>query len=165
MGPTAKAQISTNTPLAGYPDIVLGYFTSVNTNLSWTNNTISIATGYKQVTGQPAASTLDLAYYFGSNSRWNIGADLGYDGVGSSFNAYEAQIGYELVQYYDAILEVDLRAGYDDADHVGIVEPVLMGKKKFVNNAFAETGIGVPIKFEGESKTEVEFFVEAGWTF
>ena len=96
------------------------YMTSFNTNYSFTNVTIEVATGYKQVTGVGAASTLDAQYDFGNI---NAGLGLQFSGVGSPINAAEAQFGYAIVNHYDTKVDIDLRAGYDWTRRAGVVEP------------------------------------------
>jgi hypothetical protein len=140
------------------------YFTSFNTNsdFNWTNCTLEVATGYKQVTGVNAASTVDAQYDFG---RWNAGAAFQFSGVGSPVNAFEAQGGYDLIEHYDAKLEADLRAGFDDVKSAGVVEPCVFTAKKPTPNTFFKTGISLPVYTKGKLNTNPTFYIETGFTY
>src|ERR1700676_4942798 len=73
---------------------VQSYFTSFNTNYSWTNISFDAETGYKQVTGVNAASWAELNYHIGDSFE-AVGV-IQYSGVGSAINGGEIGIGYAL---------------------------------------------------------------------
>ncbi len=138
------------------------YMTSFNTNYTFTNVTIEVATGYKQVTGVGAASTLDAQYDFGN---LNAGLGLQFSGVGSPINAAEAQFGYAIVNHYDTKVDVDLRAGYDWTRRAGVIEPTIFLEKKMTPNTFTRLGASLPIYTSGQQSTTPTFYVEAGFTY
>jgi hypothetical protein len=140
------------------------YLTTFNTNglFNWTNCTLEVATGYKQVTGVNAASTLDAQYDFG---RWNVGAACQFSGVGSPINAVAGQGGYDLIEHYDAKLEADLRAGYDNVKSAAVFEPALFIAKKPTPNTFFKSGISLPIFTCGKLNTSPTFYLETGFTY
>jgi hypothetical protein len=138
------------------------YMTSFNTNYSFTNVTIEVATGYKQVTGIGAASTLDGQYDIGN---FNLGLGLQFSGVGSAINAGVGQIGYAIVNHYDTKVDVDLRAGYDLVRKCGVVEPAIFLEKKMTPNTFTRVGASMPIYTSGPQSTTPTFYVEAGFTY
>jgi hypothetical protein len=152
----AKAQTSSN-----FLGSIQSYFTSFNTNYTWTNVVLEVGTGYKQVTGVNAASTLDIQYDLG---RFNLGGALQFSGVGSPINAAEGQVGYTLLQRYDAKLDFDIRGGYDDTVASGVVEPCLFIKKKGTANTYFETGVSLPIYFKQKLNTNPTFFIQTGFT-
>jgi hypothetical protein len=86
------------------------YLTSFNTNYTFTDVTFEAATGYKQVTGVGAASVVDAQYDI---NRFHIATAFQFSGVGSSINALEGGVGYDVIEYYDTVLEANLLAGYD----------------------------------------------------
>jgi hypothetical protein len=163
---TVNASGGTTTTVAAqtFFDSTYKYFTDFNTNadMAWGNETLEVATGYKQVTGSGATSTLDVQYDFG---RWNVGADFQFFGVGSAINQVEGQVGYAVIQHADLKVDLDLRGGYDTATKTGVVEPTAMLKKKLTPNTFAETGVSLPIEFKGKLNTNPSFFVEMGFTY
>jgi hypothetical protein len=140
------------------------YFTSFNTNVdeNWTNVTLEASTGYKQVTGVNAASYVDVQYDI---SKFNVGAVFQFSGVGSPINAMEAQFGYDLVEYFDTKLELDIRGGYDWNVRGAIVEPAVMLKKKLTSNTFAEIGVSMPIYSKGSFNQTPTFESGIGFTF
>jgi hypothetical protein len=139
------------------------YFTSFNTNYTWTNLTLEAATGYKQVTGVNAASTLDVQYDF--SVRWDAGLAAQFSGVGSPVNALQAQVGYGLIEHFDTKLEADLRAGYDWTRDAAVVEPVLFVGKKLTPNTFLKTGVSLSVYSRGVFNRTPTFYLETGFTF
>jgi len=160
---SAKGQ--TNAPAPSFFTTGEKYFTEFNTNYTWQGISISVATGYKQITGVGASSTIDGAYQFGATQRWNAGLELQFSGVGSAFNSYEAQVGYELIQHYDAVLEFDLRGGWDDTHSSAVIEPAVFIKKKLTENTYAEIGASLPVFFKGAFNQDPTLFVESGFTY
>ena len=154
----ATAQ-STNGTFLG---TVQGYLTSFNTNYTFTGVTLEIGTGYKQVTGVNAASTVDAQYDIG---RFNLGAALQFSGVGSPINAAEGQIGYAIIEHYDTKLDANLRGGYDDTVGAPVIEPGLWIKKKGTANTYFETGVSLPIYLRQKFNTNPTFYVQTGFTY
>ena len=152
---TARAQ--TNQTFIGTAE---SYFTSFNTNYSWVSNSLEIATGYKQVTGVNAASTLDGQYDF---ERFNIGAGLQFSGVGSPINGAVVQGGYALIEHLDLKVDADIRAGYDWNRNT--VEPTLFLSKKPTPNTFFRIGASLPFYFKGKQNTNPTFYAETGFTY
>jgi hypothetical protein len=164
-GITINAQ--TNAPVAAqnaptsFFQSLQGYLTSFNTDYTWTNVTFEASTGYKQVTGKPAASTIELQYDMG---RWNAGVALQYFGIGSDVNAIEAQAGYAIIQHFDTKIEVDLRGGYDTVRQSGLIEPCLFLEKKTSANTYVKTGCSMPVYFTGKFQQDFTLFVEMGFS-
>lgn len=139
------------------------YFTSFNTNYTWSHVTLEAATGYKQVTGVNAASTLEVQRDF--SGRWEVGLAAQFSGVGSPVNALQAQVGYGWVEHFDTKLEADLRAGYDWTRSAAVVEPVVFVSKKLTPNTFLKTGVSLPIYSRGRFNRTPTFYLETGFTF
>lgn len=157
----SEAQTSTNS-IASFPAQVESYFTSFNTNYNW-NVSLEAATGYKQVTGQDAATFATVQYDISTN--WDAGVSLTYAGVGSSVDTLEASAGYTIVNHFDTKLEFDLGAGYDWNTTAFIVEPGLVAKKKMTPNTYIEIGISLPIETRGAFSRNPTFITGAGFTF
>ena len=149
-------------PLTSASQSAENYFTTFNPAYTWTNLTLEASTGYKQVTGVNAASTLDVQYDF---SRWSLGADAQFSGVGSPVNALQIAGGYALIEHFDTKLEADFRAGYDWNVHGAVIEPALFLKKKLTANTFAETGLSLPVYSQGTFNRNPTFYLETGFTF
>lgn len=153
------AQTSTNSFL----NSVENYVTEENTNFNWTSNSsIELSTGYKQITGENAASTLEGQYDI---SRFNVGLALQFSGIGSAFNEEEGQIGYAIYRNYDTVIDIDLRGGYDNNTKAEVIEPAIFLKKKMTTNTFMKTGVSLPIETKGTFKQDFVVFVETGFTF
>lgn len=153
------AQTSTNSFL----NSVENYVTEENTNFNWTSNSsIELSTGYKHITGENAASTLEGQYDI---SRFNVGLALQFSGIGSAFNEEEGQIGYAIYRNYDTVIDVDLRGGYDNNTKAEVIEPAVFLKKKMTPNTFMKLGISLPIETKGKFKQDFVVFVETGFTF
>lgn len=156
---TVHSQTTTNSFL----NSVENYVTEENTNFNWTSNSsIELSTGYKQITGENAASTLEGQYDI---SRFNVGLALQFSGIGSTFNEEEGQIGYAIYRNYDTVIDVDLRGGYDNNTKAEVIEPAVFLKKKMTTNTFMKTGVSLPIETKGKFKQDFTVFVETGFTF
>lgn len=140
------------------------YFTSFNTNYNFTNITMEVSTGYKQVTGVNAASFLDAQYDLANGV--NFGASFQFSGVGSAVNTFEAGIGYNIIRHYDTAVDVRLMGGYDTVVKAGVIEPGLTLKKKMTPNTFSEIGVSLPIYLNNSTfNNNPTFWVGAGFTF
>ena len=139
------------------------YFTSFNTNFTWTNVSFEISTGYKQVTGVGAANSLELQYDF--PSKWTVLAAFQFSGVGSPLNTAEAGAGYQLIQKWDAVLELDALLGYDWNSKALLAEPSIKIKKKLTTNTYAAVGLSLPIESVGKFNRNPTLDLETGVTF
>ena len=139
------------------------YVTVLNTNFTFTNDTVDIETGYKQVTGANAASFATLDYYFAKS--FEAQADIQFSGVGSAVNAGEIGIGYAVFNKYDTRITADVLAGYDDIKASAEIEPKLELKKKLTTNTFASVGISLPVFFKGGFNSQPTFWTGLGVTF
>ena len=164
--PAPAAAQSTNTPAVStqqtFVETAQLYLTSQNTNFDF-NDTLEVATGYKQVTGANAASTLDAEFNIRTNI--NIGAALQFSGVGSPVNAFEVQGGYAVINRSDVKVEADLRAGYDWNVKAAVFEPGIFLKKKATPNTFFEIGVSLPVYTRGTFNRNPTFFAETGFTW
>jgi hypothetical protein len=154
----------TNSPAGSFFNSFAAYFTSFTTNGTWTNLTLEVATGYKQVTGVNAASTLDLQYDI-PNSAVTIPTSFQFSGVGSAINAAEVGVGYGIIEYMDTKVEVDLLAGWDGNTQGAVIEPLIALKKKMTANTFSELGISLPIYSNGAFTQTPTIRAEVGFTF
>jgi hypothetical protein len=153
---------SSNGPAGTIFTTIQSYLTTFNPAYSWSNVTLEFDTGYAQVTGVNAASKLNGQYDIGN---FDVGLSLQFSGVGSAFNAYEAQVGYAVLNHYDTKIDVVLRAGYDDTKQSAVVEPGLTLKKKLTENTFAETAITMPFYFHQQFVKTPTFYIGVGFTY
>lgn len=140
------------------------YFTQINTNYTWANVALDISTGYKQVTGVGASSTVDAQYDF-AGSRWGAGAAFQFSGIGTPINSAEAAASYAFVESGDLKAQADLRAGYDWNKSAAVAEPGIFLKKKLTANTFAEIGSTLPIYTKGKINRNPTFYIETGFTY
>jgi hypothetical protein len=156
------AQTNTLTTVPSFFTSAEQYLTSFNTNYTFTGVMFEAATGYKQVTGVGAASVIDAQYDI---NRFHILTSFQFSGVGSTVNAEEAGVGYDVIQYYDTVLEANLLGGYDENQHSGEIEPKIDIKKKMTLNTYTEIGISIPFYFTQKLNNTPSFYIEAGFTF
>jgi hypothetical protein len=170
-GLTSNAQTNTLTvtnPPALPPAVqsfatsVQQYFTDLNTNYTWTNVTVEVDTGYKQVTGANAASELYAQYDIKS---FDIIAGMQFSGVGSAINGVEIGGGYALISKYDTKLEAQLLFGYDNNRAAAEIEPRLALKKKLSLNTYAVTAVSLPMFSKGQFNSAPSVYIGAGATF
>jgi hypothetical protein len=154
---------------------------TVNTNYNWTNATVQIETGYKQVTGEGAASYIGVTYDF--EQRFNAGVEGQFLGVGSAFNAIEVEGGYALYENHDFKLEFDVLGGWDNTrtytqstktkngtvNSLGTgaweVEPELRALKMMTVNTYIMAAYSMPVFSVGRFNAAGEFRAGAGFFF
>ena len=149
-------------PIPNFINEVAVWGTSFNTNYNWTNVTLQIEDGYKQATGSGASDYLRVQYDMG---RWNAGVEGEFLGVGSQFNAIEAEAGFALVQKYDFKIEANLLAGYDRTLKSFEVEPEVKAVKMLTVNTYATLGLSMPWMAKGKFDGTPQLRVGAGFTF
>jgi len=158
---TSACKAQTNT-VPSFFNSAEQYLTSFHTNYTFTGVTFEAATGYKQVTGVGAASVVDAQYDIG---RFHIATSFQFSGIGSAINAEEGGIGYDLIEYYDAVLDAELLGGFDENVHSGVLEPRVNIKKKQTYNTYTELGISMPVYFKQKFNNTPSFYIEEGFTF
>ena len=137
--------------------------TSVNTNYDWTNVTVEVDSGYKQVTGSGAASY--IAGQYDITYRWHAGGEVQFFGVGSSVNAFEARAGYTFVKNHDFKLEANLLGGYERDTAAVIGEAELRAVKMLTINSYAATSCSFPFSSKGKFNSSPTFRVGVGFVF
>ena len=134
---------------------------SVTNHINWDNTTFEVATGYKQVTGDAAASYLRLQKDF--STGWNVGVDGQFYGLGSAFNVIEAQGGHSLLKYYSLKVDADLCAGFDNIRSAAVIEPKLVGEKKITELSFTELSLSLPVESKGKFNGVPSIYAGAGF--
>ena len=162
----AQAQTTTANPGTTFVNSVENYFTSFNTNYTFTGVSLELSSGYKQVAGVNAASELYAQYDLGS---FDIAGNFQFSGVGSAINAAELGVGYAFISHYDTKVEASLLGGYDATKNNGqgsaVIEPRISLKKKLTTNTYAETAISLPVYFIGKVNTVPSFYIGVGFTY
>ena len=161
---SVQAQVETNAPTTGtFVDSVIAYGTTSNTNFSFDTVKLDIETGYKQATGTGSASFTKFGYYV--TPAIELDASIGYFGIGSPINSFEAGVGYALYQHYDVRITASLEGGYDGNARAGVVEPGFEAKKKLTNNTYASIGLYLPYFVGKTFNTNPTFETGVGATF
>ena len=153
-------QAQTNIP--SFFQTAQGYLTSFNPSYTWTNVTVEASTGLKQITGSGATDVAQVQYDIG---RWNAGAVIGFEGVGSTVGTVQAQGGFAVVEYLDTKVDLDVQGGYSWYRAAYMVEPELAISKKLTANTFARIGFSIPLYSRGKQNRTPSFEVGAGFTF
>ncbi len=148
--------------LPDFLDQVAVWSTSFNTNYNWTNITVQIEDGYKQVAGSGATDYLRAQYNMG---RWGFNVSGEFLGVGSPFTGVSGGADYALVQKYDFKLEAGLDAGYDRTHQAFAIEPGVRAVKLLTANTYAVLGLSVPWFAKGRFDGNPRFVIGAGLTF
>jgi hypothetical protein len=164
----ASAQNATN-----IVNSVQAYFTSFNTNYSWTNISLEVDAGYAQIPSGFAASKLNAQYDVGSTKQYGIGGSIQFSGAGSAINGAEAQFSYALIQHFDTKLEVVLAGGFDDTiqnsegNRVGswVVEPGFDVKKKGTDNTYEILKFTFPVHGIGKFESTPTVYAGIGFTY
>lgn len=139
------------------------WFTSFNTNYTFSGVKLECDTGYKQTTGANAANFVDLQYNV--NDLWAIKGSLQFSGVGSAFNAEEIGPEVNLIEHYDVQLSAGLLGGYDGVFKNALIEPEVVLRKKLTPNTYAEMGITLPERIGDGFNNTPAFKIGAGFTF
>lgn len=173
-GLDAKAQISsiTTTNASGgtttisNPQTFLGsvgsYFTSANTNFTWTNNVIEAAVGADYLAGVNFAQFAEGQYDLG---RWDIEGKIRNASIGGIVDSVEAGGGYALINYYSVKVEGSVIGGYDLDKNCGLIEPKLTLRDKATANTFFGAAISLPEWFQGAMNRTPCVSVETGFTY
>ncbi len=159
-------------PSATFVNSVENYFTSLNTNFTFSGVKLEMSSGYKQVTGANAASELYAQYNL--TDQMDVMGNLQFSGIGSAINAVEVGPGYALINHYDVKVQADLLIGWDSTkgDTSGqsgrgalVIEPRLALKKKLTLNTYAETAVSLPEYSIGKANTQPSFYIGVGFTY
>ena len=160
---SAHAQSITATNAPSFIDSVIAYTTSSNTNYDFSTVKLDIETGYRQANGTGASSFAKLGYYVTPTIQLN--AEIGYFGIGSPINSFEAGIGYALYQHYDIRITAELNGGYDDNVRAGVIEPGIEAKKMLSTHTYASIGLYLPYYVGKSFNTSPTFTTGVGATF
>lgn len=162
-GNIAMCQTNTAVPPQNFFQSVQQYFTSANTNFTWTNNTLECAIGADYMSSVNWANYLDAQYDVG---KFGIEAKMRNAGIAGAVDSLQAGIEYTLIQYYSVKLEAGVIGGYDLERNSPIIEPKLTVRSKLTPNTFAGVVLSLPIWTTGRPMNNVpDIGVEAGFTY
>jgi hypothetical protein len=140
-----------------------GYFTSANTNYTWTGNTLEVAAGADYMSSVNWANYLDAQYDLG---RFALEAKMRNAGIAGTVDSAEAGIGYTLVSYYSVKLEAGIDGGYDLERNAALIEPKLTLRDKLTPNTFLGLSLSLPIWTGGRPMNNVpDIGIETGFTY
>lgn len=170
-GCSAKAQTNSN---PNFLQSAQDFFTHNNTNFTFSDCTVELSTGYKQVNGANAANELYGQINLGASKNFDVMLNIQFSGLGSAINAAELGFGYAVVNNHAIKVQADILAGWDATKGYAtgkpnqgslVIEPRLSLKKKLTLNTFAETAFSLPIYTIGKMNTQPSIYVGAGFTF
>jgi hypothetical protein len=164
---TVKAQSSPTNSVPASPQnffqTAANYFTSANTNYTWTGNTLEVAGGADYMSSVNWANYLDAQYDIG---RFDISAKMRNAGIAGTVDSAEAGIGYTLISYYSVKLEAGIDGGYNLDRNTALIEPKLTLRDKLTPNTFLGLAISLPIWTNGRPLNTVpDIGIETGFTY
>jgi hypothetical protein len=141
---------------------VESYFTSANTNFTWTNNVIEAATGADYLAGVNWAQFVRGQYDL---NRWDVEAKIRNASIGGVVDSVAAGGGYTFIQYDSVKLQASLTGGYDLDKDCGLIEPSLTVRSKATKNTFFGVAISLPEWFQGTLNRTPCVSLETGFTY
>jgi hypothetical protein len=158
-----NAQTNTLVPSQNFFQTAASYFTSANTNYTWTGNTLEVAAGADYMSSVNWANYLDAQYDLG---RFAIEAKMRNAGIAGTVDSAEAGIGYTLISYYSVKLQAGVDGGYDLDRNTALIEPKLTLRDKLTPNTFLGLSISLPIWANGQAMNTVpDIGIETGFTY
>ncbi len=166
----ANAQTNSLIPPQNFFQSVQQYFTSANTNYTWTNNTLEIAAGADYMSSVNWANYLDAQYDFSGSSplisRLAIEAKVRNAGIAGTIDSLQGGVQYTLIQYYSVKLQAGVVGGYDLDRNCALIEPKLTVRSKLTPNTFAGVVLSLPIWTSGKPMNNIpDIGLEAGFTY
>jgi hypothetical protein len=161
----SMAGAQTNNPVLpqNFFQTAANYFTSANTNYTWTGNTLEVAAGADYMSSVNWANYLDAQYDLG---RFGIEAKMRNAGIAGTVDSAEAGVGYTLITYYSVKLEAAVDGGYDLDRNTALIEPKLTLRDKLTPNTFLGLSISLPIWTSGQPiNTVPNIGIETGFTY
>jgi hypothetical protein len=162
---TLSVHAQTNTPPSpqNFFQTAEGYFTSANTNYTWTSNTLEVAAGADYMSSVNWASHLDAQYDLG---KFGIGVKMRNAGIAGTVVSTEANIDYTIISYYSIKLAAGIEGGYDLDRNAALIEPRLVLRDKLTPNTFLGISLSLPIWANGRPMNSVpDIGIETGFTY
>jgi hypothetical protein len=154
---------SSSSPPQNFFQTAEDYFTSANTNYTWTGNTLEIAAGADYMSSVNWANYLDAQYDLG---KFDLDAKMRNAGIAGTVDSAEAGIGYTLISYYSIKLEAGLDGGYDLDRNAALIEPKLTLRDKLTANTFLGLTLSLPVWVNGKPVNNVpDIGIETGFTY
>jgi hypothetical protein len=160
-----EANAQTNAPISpeNFFQTAANYFTSANTNYTWTGNTLEVAAGADYMSSVNWANYLDAQCDLG---RFGIEAKMRNAGIAGTVDSVEAGVGYTLISYYSVKLEAGIDGGYDLNRNAALIEPKLTLRDKLTPNTFLGLAISLPVWTNGRPLNTVpDIGIETGFTY
>ena len=160
---TAPAQITNLIPTVdqSFFQSVGGYLSNINTNYTFTNDSLEVSVGAGEA-GPLLANYVKAQYDFG---RWDAESTVRNAGVAGVIQTAELGAGYKVIAAYDTTLTAALEGGFDWNKDAALFEGELVLRKKATKNTFFETGITLPEWTKGRFNLTPGFFVGTGFTY
>jgi hypothetical protein len=170
---SAIAQTNILTSPQNFFQTAENYFTSANTNYTWSGNTLEIAAGADYMSSVNWANYLDAQYDLGQasspSSAWShfaLEAKMRNAGIAGTVDSAQAGLQYTLISYYSIKLEAGIDGGYDLDRNSALVEPKLTLRDKLTPNTFLGLAISLPVWTSGKPiNTVPDIGIETGFTY
>jgi len=158
-----RAQTNSETPPQNFFRSVQQYFTSANTNYTWTGNTLEVAAGADYMSSVNWANYLDVQYDLG---KFALEAKIRNAGIAGTVDSVQGGIQYVLIQHYSVKLQAGIDGGYDLERNSILIEPKLTLRSKLTPNTFAGVVLSLPIWMNGKAVNNApDIGLEAGFTY
>jgi len=161
---SARAQSSTNvSPEQNFFQSAAAYFTSANTNYTWTSNTLEAAVGADYMSSVEWANYIDAQYDLG---RFGLSAKMRNASIAGTVLSVEGGVDYTLISYYSVKLQAGIDAGYDLNRNCALLEPKFVLRDKLTPNTFLGLSLSLPIWANGQAVNRVPSIgIETGFTY
>lgn len=158
-----SAQTFTNSPPQNFFQTAANYFTSANTNYTWSGNTLEASVGADYMSSVNWANYLEAQYDIG---KFGIEAKMRNAGIAGTVDSAEAGVSYSLITYYSVKLQAGIEGGYDLERNTAMVEPKLTVRDKLTPNTFLGISLSLPVWAGGKAiNTVPDIGVETGFTY
>jgi hypothetical protein len=159
-------------PEVNFFQSALGYFTSANTNYTWSGNSLEVAAGADYMSSVDWANYVSAQYDFDSFSTQPFLARLAFEGkirnagIAGTVVSLEAGPELTLISYYSVKLEVGVEGGYDLNRNSPIIEPKVTLRDKLTQNTFLGLSLSLPLWTAGKPVNTVpDVGIETGFTY
>jgi hypothetical protein len=138
------------------------YFTSFNTNYTWSSITLDAETQVKQSPIGGLSDQVKVAYHL---SNFEFIAAAQFNGANTPLNQMEGGVGYDILNHYDTEVTISVLGGYSQEQDSALIEPGIELKKKLTTNTYASIGASMPYYFRRSFSSTPTFTTGVGFTF
>lgn len=156
-----KAQ---DTPQQNFIQQTVGWFTSQNTNLTWTNISLELAAGAISGADRTAQLT-DLRYNLGAEKRLGLNAKMQNADIAGTITEATFGVSYAVISSFDVKLSGGVDAGYSWDRQAAVINPNIEVAKNLGQHTYTKLNLGVPIFTQHQDKIAPRVALLVGATF